>query len=65
MANNGRFRGTWHFGWSYSQNDVAIDNGAYYKAKSDRPCCDDPPHMNPEWEWLHDYQRKDHAAKEC
>lgn len=58
----GRFRGTWHNGWSYSLGDTVICDSAYYKAKSDRPCYDIKPSSNDEWEWLHDCQSKNNEA---
>ena len=63
-SNGGRFRGSWQHGLSYSKNDVAVCGTAFYKAKSDRPCYDDPPSLNPEWEGLHDCQSKNNKAKE-
>lgn len=46
----GRFRGTWHLGWSYSKGDTAIYNGKYYKANSQIPCYGVPPDVSDLWD---------------
>lgn len=61
-----RYRGQWHHGWSYSAGDIVICNSAYYQAKSDRPCYEEPPDINDGWEWLHaDYQSQNDTTKKC
>ncbi len=50
MKTIGRFCGTWHLGYSYSEGDTVRYENEYYKALSQIPCYSDNPSNNPQWE---------------
>lgn len=46
----GRFRGTWHLGYSYSKGDIVKYSDAFYVALSHVPCIDKVPSESIYWQ---------------